>query len=141
MDRTSKSAEKRWTAYVKKCAELKTFDHQVLRKEYCVDARVIKTLVDMGWAISSKKGKYNWICPHPLTDNDISAFVKAHREYIKKFMSTTTKYDKLKFETAPLRAKYEILDSKVDITEEQAIERLRIAGGYEIYKVEKKSIL
>ena len=141
MDRKSKSAEKRWIAYVKKCAELKTFDALSLRNEYRVDARLIKTLIDLGWVISAKHGRYNWICEYPLTEKDINTFVNTHREYIKKYLPKVDKLDRLKFEVIPLRAKYDMLDSKVDITEEQAIERLRQAGGYEIYKVEKRIII
>ena len=141
MERKSKSAEKRWTAFVKKCAEFKTFDHSAMRKEYGVDSRLIKTLIDLGWVISAKQGRYNWIWEYPLTAEDINTFINTHREYIKKYSPKVAKTDRLKFEVIPLRAKYGMLDSKVDITEEQAIERLRQAGGYEIYKVEKKSIL
>lgn len=141
MDRKSKSAEKRWTAFVKKCAEFKTFDHSAMRKEYGVDARLIKTLIDLGWVISAKHGRYNWICEYPLTEKDINTFINTHREYIKKYSPKVAKEDKLKYEIIPLKAKWDMLDSKVDITEEQAIERLRQAGGYEIYKVEKRIIL
>lgn len=141
MERKSKSAEKRWVAYVKKCEQLKTFDALALRKEYGVDARLINTLIELGWVISAKRGKYNWIWQYPLTEQDINTFVNTHREYIKKYSPKVAKVDRLKFEVIPLRAKYDMLDSKVDITEEQAIERLRQAGGYEIYKVERKSII
>jgi hypothetical protein len=141
MEKKSKSAEKRWVAYVKKCEQLKTFDCYAVRKEYGVDARLINTLVELGWVISSKRGKYNWIWQYPLTEKDINTFINTHRQYIKKYYPKVAKVDRLKFEVIPLRAKYDMLDSKVDITEEQAIERLRQAGGYEIYKVERKSII
>lgn len=141
MERKSKSAEKRWIAYVKKCEQLKTFDALALRKEYSVDARLIKTLIDLSWVISAKQGRYNWICEFPLTEKDINIFINTHREYIKKYLPKVAKTDRLKYEAIPLKAKWDMLDSKVDITEEQAIERLRQAGGYEIYKVEKRIIV
>ncbi len=141
MERKSISAEKRWTAYVKKCAEFKTFDHSAMRKEYGVDARLLKTLIDLGWVISAKHGRYNWICEYPLTDDDIKTFVNTHREYVKKYTPKASKLDKLKYDSVAIKAKWDLLDSRVTITEEQAIECLRQAGGYEIYKVEKKSII
>ena len=141
MERKSISAEKRWVAYVKKCAELKTFDALAMRKEYKVDARLIKTLTDLGWVISAKKGRYNWICEYPITADDIKTFVNTHREYIKKYTPKASKLDKLKYETIAIKTKWDLLDGKVTITEEQAIECLRQAGGYEIYKVERRSII
>jgi len=141
MERKSISAEKRWVAYVKKCAELKTFDALAMRKEYRVDARLIKTLIDLGWVISAKKGRYNWICEYPLTADDISAFVSTHRQYIKKYSPKASKLDKIKYESVAIKTKWDLLDGKVTITENQAIECLRQAGGYEIYKVERKSII
>jgi len=80
MEKKSKSAEKRWVAYVKKCEQLKTFDCYAVRKEYGVDARLINTLIELGWVISAKRGKYNWIWQYPLTEKDINNFINTHRK-------------------------------------------------------------
>jgi len=134
MRQVSKQAEERWTLLLKECSRLKTFNLDEIRKKARVDAKVFVTLRKLNWIVSSSKGHYNWIAPEPLSTKQLSVFFKEHRKTMslyndKKNGEAVLSTNKVVFKTLPV------------ITEEEAIECLRRAGGYEIYKVERRSII
>lgn len=130
MKNNSKAASERWFSFAKKCAELKTFNALSLREEMGVDAKLINTIIDLGWVVKNKvKGSYNWIGVEVIGDVQKELLFNTHRKLMNSYAKNRVKVNALKFNLERV------------ITEEQAIECLRRAGGYEIYRVEKKAIL
>lgn len=126
----SKQAEERWALLLKECSRSKTFNYQQIRKKAGVDAKVFITLRKLNWIVPSTKGHYNWIATKPLTTEQLSVFFNEHRQTMRvyNYKKKPEVIDRVVFKTLP------------EITEEQAIECLLRAGGYEIFKVEKKQI-
>jgi len=127
--------EKKYSDFIRECANKGTFSIKVMVSKHQVDAAIITTMRQEECIASVTADLCNWIETKP-NDVMISRIIEAHRDRITKYR--LARKSKLKEKPKPQFDYY--VPTPEPITEESAVAFLKSIGGYEIFKVERKQL-
>lgn len=136
--------EKKYSDFIRECADKGTFSIKAMIAKHKVDAAIITTMRQEECITSVTADLSNWIETKP-NEVMINRIIESHRQRITKYRLARQSKLKAKesvFEDTP-KADYiseRLFQFNPPMTEESAVAFLKSLGSYEIFKVERKQL-